>query len=252
MIHRTITEDAARPHESAGTRRTDGTFFRTALALALRPSRRNVLHWVSWAIALGIELALVVVLRDDEIYGWEQSLTKRLQDVQGKQAVFEYSSPLTNVISVPLMLLLLAVVSVVLVLQRWWVAVLLVLTVPLHILAQFPKALIDRPRPPAGIEGIEGVGGLRSFPSGHTEYVVTFYGFLAYLLVLDTRGRWARVAIVVAWLVLALATGFGRVAKGRHWPLDVLASYVVGLGLLSGLIWLHSALRSAEANQPLE
>ena len=38
-----------------------------------------------------------------------------------------------------------------------------------------------------------------------------------------------------------IVTGFGRIAEGRHWPLDVIASYIIGLGLLSGLIWLHSA-----------
>jgi membrane-associated phospholipid phosphatase len=48
-------------------------------------------------------------------------------------------------------------------------------------------------------------------------------------------------------MAFVLATGFGRVAMGRHWPIDVLASYVVGLGLLSGLIWIHRALKQAEA-----
>jgi membrane-associated phospholipid phosphatase len=37
---------------------------------------------------------------------------------------------------------------------------------------------------------------------------------------------------------------------GRHWPLDVLTAYVVGLGLLSGLIWLHSAFRYVKARRP--
>jgi membrane-associated phospholipid phosphatase len=96
-------------------------------------------------------------------------------------------------------------------------------------------------------DGIEGVGGSQSFPSGHAEYVVTFYGFLAYLLVLHARTQAQRAAIVVAWGIFALATGFGRIAEGRHWPLDVLASYVVGFGLLAGLIWLYRALRLADA-----
>lgn len=82
--------------------------------------------------------------------------------------------------------------------------------------------------------GSRGVGGFQSFPSGHAEYVVTFYGFLAYLLVLHAQTRAQGAAIVIACGVFALATGFGRIAEGRHWPLDVLASYVVGIGLLAG------------------
>jgi undecaprenyl-diphosphatase len=97
-----------------------------------------------------------------------------------------------------------------------------------------------------------GVGGFQSFPSGHSEYVVTFYGFLAYLLMLHTADRRLRGAIFVAWLAFAIATGFGRIALGRHWPLDVLTSYLIGLGLLSGLIWLHSAFRYVKEGRPTE
>ncbi|MBK7125275.1 MAG: phosphatase PAP2 family protein [Dehalococcoidia bacterium] len=59
------------------------------------------------------------------------------------------------------------------------------------------------------------------------------------------RSTRVRLAVTIAWIVLALATGVGRIAIGRHWPMDVLVSYVVGFGLLSGLIWLYSAIRAA-------
>jgi hypothetical protein len=32
------------------------------IRIALRPDRRNLLHWSSWAFALGFELAMVAVL----------------------------------------------------------------------------------------------------------------------------------------------------------------------------------------------
>ena len=217
--------------------------FRGAAAFAVRPTRRNLLHWASWALALGVELALVVVLRNGQIYGWEQAITRRLQDVPSRRLVFDATSGLTNTLSVPFLLLFLAIVFGVLLLGHRGAAVLLFLTFPLHVLAQFPKALVDRPRPSSAFEGIYGVGGLQSFPSGHSEYVVTFYGFLAYLLMLRVQRRWMRATIFAVWVVFALATGFGRIAEGRHWPLDVLASYLIGLGLLSGMIWLHSAFR---------
>jgi undecaprenyl-diphosphatase len=216
---------------------------RDAASFAVRPSRRNRLHWSSWAIALGIELALVAVLWNGRIFGWEQAVTRRLQDVPGKRVVFDVSSTLTNTLSLTFLLIFLPIASVVLLLGHRGAAVLLLLTFPLHVLSQFPKALVDRPRPSPDFAGIDGVGGFQSFPSGHAEYVITFYGFLAYLLMLHVDGRRPRAVIFAAWLILALATGFGRVALGRHWPLDVLASYLIGLGLLSGMIWLHSAFR---------
>lgn len=213
---------------------------------AIQPIRRNVLHWCSWAAALAVEIGLLAVLRDGEIYEWEQSLTRALQDVPGKNAVFVVTSTLTNTLSTPFLLIFATIAGIVVISGHRWVALLLLLSFPLHVLAQFPKALIDRPRPSDAFDGVDGVGGLQSFPSGHAEYVITFYGFLAYFLVLHTPGKWQRTAIVGAWVVFTLATGFGRVAEGRHWPLDVFASYVVGIGLLSGLIWLHAALRRAE------
>jgi membrane-associated phospholipid phosphatase len=163
--------------------------------------------------------------------------------VPGRKAVFDVSSTLTNTLSVPFALLFAAITAGVLLSGHRGAAVLLLLSFPLHVLAQFPKALVDRERPSAAFEGIEGVGGLQSFPSGHAEYVITFYGFLAYLLMLHFTARWQRALILTTWIAFVLATGFGRVAEGRHWPLDVFASYVIGLGLLSGLIWLHTAFR---------
>lgn len=206
---------------------------------------RNIFHWCSWGVALASEFYLMVALRSGHIAGWEVALTRRLQSVPAADPVFAISSTLTNTLSLPFALLFLAILGAVWMSGRRLEAALLALSFPLHVLVQFPKALIDRPRPPAGIDGIEGVGGLQSFPSGHAEYVITFYGFIAFMFLLRFTGRRSRVAILSAWVAFVLATGFGRIAAGRHWPVDVLASYLVGLGLLSGLIWLHSALRAA-------
>jgi membrane-associated phospholipid phosphatase len=227
----------------------DSSVFREAIRFAFRPTRRNLLHWASWALALGVELALMVVLSGGKIFGWERSVTREFQRVPGRQVVFDVTSMMTNTISMPFLAIFLAIVLTVLLLGHRGAAILLVLTFPLHVLAQFPKALVDRPRPSPAFDGIVGVGGLQSFPSGHSEYVVTFYGFLAYLLMLHVRQRRARVAIFAGWVVFALATGFGRIALGRHWPLDVLTSYLIGLGLLSGLVWLHTSFRYVKADR---
>jgi membrane-associated phospholipid phosphatase len=212
---------------------------REALTAGFEPSRRNVLHWLSWTLALGLELALLLILREGVIYAWEQDLTRWIQQLPGKYQLFVVMDFLTNTLSVPFAILFTIIVLAVFRSGYRINASLLLLTFPLHVLAQFPKALIDRPRPSAAFPGIDGVGGFRSFPSGHAEFVITFYGFLTFLAVQRLQRRWQQTAVVVGWLILALATGLGRIATGRHWPIDITASYLIGAGILSGLIWLQ-------------
>jgi membrane-associated phospholipid phosphatase len=186
---------------------------------------------------------MLFVLRGGRVFEWEQDLTRTFQAVPYNNVLFQVTSGATNTLSWQFMVAFTLVVALFVLARRRVAAAFVFATFPLHVLAQFPKALVDRPRPSSAFEGIEGVGGAMSFPSGHSEYVVTFYGFLAYLLILRLRPRWARLTVASLWVGMVLATGFGRVAQGRHWPLDVVTSYVVGLGLLSGIVWLYSAIR---------
>jgi membrane-associated phospholipid phosphatase len=243
-----MAETSATPHAVIAQRSPPGfrtrwiAFFRAVLAAGFEPTRRNVLHWLSWAFALSVELALVLILREGVIYAWEQDLTRFMQQLPGRYHLFTVMDFLTNTLSVPFAILFFAIVLAVFRTGYRINASLLLLTFPLHVLAQFPKALIDRPRPSEAFPGIDGVGGFRSFPSGHAEFVISFYGFLAFIIVQRLERRWQRVAVIVAWLALALATGLGRIATGRHWPIDIAASYLIGAGLLSGLIWLQWAV----------
>ena len=217
-----------------------------AFRIAFRPCRRNVLHWASWAVALAIQGTAVLLLRDGSIYDWGADLAREIQKTPGRFDIFNWSNFLTNTIAWEFVPLIGAVVLISLWFRHVLAALLFVLTFPLHVLAQWPKAVLDRPRPPAGFEDLDGVGGLQSFPSGHAEFVITFWGFAAFVLLLHARTWWQRALVLVPCLGLVLATGYGRVALGRHWPLDVLVSYVVGLGLLSGLIWIYLSVREAQ------
>ncbi|MEX0782491.1 MAG: phosphatase PAP2 family protein [Dehalococcoidia bacterium] len=220
--------------------------------IALRSDRRNTLHGASWALALGFELAMLYVLWGGHIYGWEQSVTRTFQDVPGHWGIYVVSSTLTNTISIPFGLLFVAILGFVFSRGERTGATLLLLSFPLHVLSQFPKFFFERPRPSSDFDGISGIGGLNSFPSGHSEYVITFYGFLAYLLILRLPGRAQKIAVGAGFVAFALTTGFGRIAGGRHWPMDVLTSYVIGLGLLSGLIWIHTAWQRASVVEAAE
>jgi len=74
-----------------------------------------------------------------------------------------------------------------------------------------------------------------SFPSGHAGTAMVTY--LALASVVPARSK--TLALVVA-LALILGTGWGRVYLGVHWPSDVLAGYLLGLGwFMLGQEWTH-------------
>lgn len=63
-----------------------------------------------------------------------------------------------------------------------------------------------------------------SFPSGHASGNMIFFGALAMLV----GQGWAWIAASA----MILAIGFSRVWLGVHWPTDVLAGWILGMGWL--------------------
>ncbi|MFQ5472548.1 MAG: phosphatase PAP2 family protein [Dehalococcoidia bacterium] len=209
---------------------------REAARIGRVPTRRNVLHWLSWAITLAGILILTAVVAGGDIFDWEEDLTRELQSVDYPGWALKItSSNLEDPLTWEGALIWAAIVAL-FALRRWRLeAALAALALPLHVLGNFPKAVVDRPRPSELFDGITGVGGDMSFASGHAEFVITFFGFVAY------------VAFIRLKSVVALV-GIGRINDGHHWPLDVLGGYIVGIGLLSGLIWLRTSFHQALAD----
>ncbi|MGW0390185.1 phosphatase PAP2 family protein [Streptomyces sp. NPDC003042] len=71
------------------------------------------------------------------------------------------------------------------------------------------------------------------YPSGHTATALTAYVGAALLVTPYTRRRWP-LPLAVA---LTALTATGLVLRGFHWPLDVLASLLLGVPLLLGVHW---------------
>lgn len=199
---------------------------------------------MSWAITLGIVLGLTVLLYDGQVYGWEKDITRWAQDLGYPLWLFRLTAenptdPMSYIGAA-----ILAGVAIALFATGHRVEALLVaLVFPLHVLGNFPKAIVERDRPSDVIDGITGVGGSMSFPSGHVEYAITFYGFLAFLAVITLKNVPMKVVVLGIWITFVVLCSVGRIAYGRHWPLDVFAAYATGIGLLSGLIWLWYSFR---------
>ncbi|MEN3335590.1 MAG: hypothetical protein V7641_4955 [Blastocatellia bacterium] len=94
------------------------------------------------------------------------------------------------------------------------------------------KLVIARPRPDPSLVDVMRHYDHNSFPSGHVEFFVTFFGFLLFLSYVLLKPGWLRrVCFVVFGLLIALI-GVSRVYMGAHWPSDTAGAY------LSGGVWL--------------
>lgn len=113
------------------------------------------------------------------------------------------------------------------------------------LLSTVVKAFVRRPRPlPPQVQVIVAPLGGTSFPSGHVLTYVTFYGFLAHLLVVHVRAPLPRRLGVAGLGGLVAIVGPSRVQQGHHWATDVTASYLLGLAYLLGLTSLYGDRRA--------
>lgn len=112
----------------------------------------------------------------------------------------------------------------------------LVLTVALGSLGnRLLKAWIARPRPfiaNTAIHPLVGAGGW-SFPSGHANGTTLLYGTLIALLWLSHLPRRWQWLGTVAGSAMILLTAYSRVYVQVHYPTDVLAGMLAGIGLIT-------------------
>jgi undecaprenyl-diphosphatase len=110
------------------------------------------------------------------------------------------------------------------------------------------KQLVARPRPP-GFDNNE-LGVVYSYPSGHVLEAVTIYGIIAVLLWRSHLPRVVRIVVPIAFAVLVGFVAVARVAVGAHYPSDVLAGLVGGIGVVALFAWLTSVLASRRQSKP--
>lgn len=92
------------------------------------------------------------------------------------------------------------------------------------------KGIVERPRPPGLVDGLqvrEHIGGF-GFPSGHTTMAFALAAALQPIL----PTRWRR----LVW-GLAVAVGVARMHVGVHWPADVVGGAALGIAIGAGT-WL--------------
>ncbi|PZG00005.1 PA-phosphatase [Micromonospora endophytica] len=103
------------------------------------------------------------------------------------------------------------------------------------------KLLIGRPRP-ALPDPVAQASGL-AFPSGHALNAALAAGVLVVVFLHPAVARPAarpatRVAVCVGALLIALVTGFSRIALGVHWTSDVVAGWLLGTAVVIATVAL--------------
>jgi membrane-associated phospholipid phosphatase len=143
-------------------------------------------------------------------------------------------------------------------------AIFLAVFVPLSTFINiFIAYLVNRPRPSSLTSPIKHHTQLiliPSFPSGHTEHSVVFYGFLLFLSfikpVREWRYRWVLIPFQVLAVLDILTIGFSRIVAEDHWISDVLGGYLVGALELCVYIflfwWVYDILTKRRAKRLLE
>ena len=104
--------------------------------------------------------------------------------------------------------------------------------------------LVSRPRPASPpIHVYMPERGIPSFPSGHVENDLVYYGFLLYVSftkpVSQWRYRWILIPFQIYAAINILNIGYSRVLEGSHWLIDALAGYLTGALCLVLLIVLY-------------
>jgi membrane-associated phospholipid phosphatase len=150
-----------------------------------------------------------------------------------------------------------ALVTIVLLVRRWGrQAFLLVagLAIELSVFLAANK-IVARPRP--AVSHLGGTPSTYSFPSGHTAATIVLWGGIAVIVTVATSRRWPGIVMWLLAVVLTTAVGLSRVYRGEHYPTDVLAGLVLGIGsLVAGVFIIRVAnvdrsVKSHSAQQQL-
>ncbi len=77
------------------------------------------------------------------------------------------------------------------------------------------------------------------YPSGHTVGYVVFFGYLALLTFLYIKNKISRWLVFTFVALIIVLIGPSRLYLHVHWLSDVIAGYLLGAAILSGLIILR-------------
>jgi undecaprenyl-diphosphatase len=104
------------------------------------------------------------------------------------------------------------------------------------------KMLVSRPRPTDDLVQITRYLDDMSFPSGHVIMYTALFGFLIFVMVMNSGSPVVlRVTVLIVSGFMVLTVGISRIYLGAHWITDVMGGYLIGLNILSLLIAVYGS-----------
>ncbi len=180
-------------------------------------------------VALG--LLITHVLEHGSIGAWDHNVS-RWFDRHRSAHWNRITGDLTNIADTFDVAGVAAIVTIVLLFRRWGRHAFLLVAGLLIELSVFLIAnkIVSRPRP--AVSHLGGTPSTYSFPSGHTAATIVLYGGIAVIVMAATTRWWPRVVMWAIAVSLAVSVGLSRVYRGEHYPTDVLAGLLLGIGSL--------------------
>lgn len=186
------------------------------------------------AILAAVAFALLAwgVVGGDAVQLWDRELLDAIR-TQASPAAVRFLASLSD-LHRPRAILVGAIATALVLL--WWrdragLRLLLWVVGPGAALNHLLKHSFQRPRP--GQEGVWLAATDFSFPSGHVANATLLYGTVVALIFFGTPSRAVRSTAVLCAATLVLLVAASRLVLGVHYPSDVAAGVVVGLGWLA-------------------
>jgi undecaprenyl-diphosphatase len=205
------------------------SFLRLGMRSLLRPRPTDAATLAAAAaVALVVAVASTLIAAEGTVSRAEARLFHAVNDLPDALRPFMWVFQLAGLVLLPWVIAAVAAAA-----RRWWLALCLVLVVPLKLLVEkgVVKALVDRQRPGVTVcHGDPTCGHFRGVPLEGQSYV-SGHAVIAWsvaTLLVPYLGRRGRVVVVA----IAAMNSIARVYLGAHNPLDVVGG--ASLGVLVG------------------
>jgi undecaprenyl-diphosphatase len=189
---------------------------------------------------------LAVVVRQHIAIPFDQQLLDVARTWGQLKPVWTFLSDSANI---PLIVIGVGLVLLLIVRRRYREAILVAIVLAAATAgSEGVKQLVGRPRPLGTDPTIPGV--VYSFPSGHTLEAATIYGIIAILIWRTRLPVAARLSVAIVLSVVVILVGVARVALAEHYPSDVLAGLLAGIGDLSIFAGLTAGVAADRRKPP--
>jgi len=126
------------------------------------------------------------------------------------------------------------------VLKYYWETLFCLITPISALVNSSIKLLINRPRPDQNLVYILDHEISPSYPSGHVVFFTVFFGYLIAAMFFATKiPKIIRLIIGLLSFALIILVSVSRIYLGAHWLTDVIAGYLLGIILLSILLYFY-------------